>query len=158
VGGGNSAGQAAVFLSRTVARVHMLIRGEGLAATMSSYLVDRIAASPKITLHTRSEITALEGGHALDRVTWTRRDTGESQTHAIGNVFVMIGAAPNTEWLGGCLELDHGGFIKTGGSTSPYATSRPGVFASATCGQARSSEWRRASARARSSCRPSIAT
>jgi thioredoxin reductase (NADPH) len=129
VGGGNSAGQAAVFLSRTVGHVHMLVRADGLAATMSSYLVDRIDASPKITLHTRTEITALHGEAALDGVTWRNRDTRAEETHAIGNVFVMIGAEPNTEWLQGCLELDEKGFVVSGDGVSPYATSRPGVYA-----------------------------
>jgi thioredoxin reductase (NADPH) len=129
VGGGNSAGQAAVFLSRSAGHVHMLVRAEGLAATMSSYLVERITASPKITLHTRTAITALEGEHALEHVTWRNRDSGVEETHAIGNIFVMIGAEPNTDWLAGCLELDAKGFVVSGDSVSPYATSRPGVYA-----------------------------
>jgi thioredoxin reductase (NADPH) len=129
VGGGNSAGQAAVFLSRVTAHVHMLVRADGLAATMSNYLVERIAASPRITLHTRTEITALDGQGALERVTWRNRDTGEEAVNAIGNVFVMIGAEPNTAWLDGCLELDGKGFVISGDGVSPYATSRPGVYA-----------------------------
>jgi thioredoxin reductase (NADPH) len=135
VGGGNSAGQAAVFLSRTVSRVHVLVRSGGLAATMSDYLVQRILSSPRITLHTRTEITALDGDSLLRQVTWVNRQTGEVSTHRIGNVFVMIGAEPNTEWLQGCLELDAKGFIKTGYAAdglplaSPYETSRPGIYA-----------------------------
>lgn len=135
VGGGNSAGQAAVFLSRTVRKVHLLVRGEGLAATMSDYLVQRILSSPRIELHTRTEITALAGHRFLEEVTWVHRPTGEATTHRIGNVFVMIGAAPNTEWLNGCLELDGKGFIRTGVDAegrrlaSPFATSRPGIYA-----------------------------
>ena len=135
VGGGNSAGQAAVFLSRTVSRVHVLVRSGGLAATMSDYLVQRILSSPRITLHTRTEITALDGDSLLRQVTWRNRQTGEVSTHRIGNVFVMIGAEPNTEWLQGCLELDTKGFIKTGYAAdglplaSPYETSRPGIYA-----------------------------
>ena len=135
VGGGNSAGQAAMFLSRTVAHVHMLVRAGGLAATMSDYLVQRITASPKVTLHTETEIIALQGEQFLERVTWRNRRTGESQTRVIGNVFVMIGAEPNTEWLAGCLDLDNKGFVRTGqngdGQTapSPFATSRPGIYA-----------------------------
>ncbi|MGZ9034972.1 MAG: NAD(P)/FAD-dependent oxidoreductase, partial [Rhodospirillales bacterium] len=135
VGGGNSAGQAAVFLSRTAAHVHVLVRASGLAATMSDYLVQRIRQSPKITLHTRTEITALEGDDRLRKVTWTSRDTGESETRSVGNIFVMIGAEPNTDWLDGCLDLDAKGFIQTGkdadGTTlaSPYATTKPGIFA-----------------------------
>ena len=135
VGGGNSAGQAAVFLSRTAAHIHVLVRASGLAATMSDYLVQRIQQSPKITLHARTEITALDGDNRLRTVTWTNRDSGESEKHRIGNVFVMIGAEPNTDWLDGCLDLDAKGFIRTGkdpdGMTlvSPYATTKPGIFA-----------------------------
>jgi thioredoxin reductase (NADPH) len=130
VGGGNSAGQAAVFLARTVAHVHILVRSEGLAATMSDYLIQRIEQSPKITLHPFTEITALSGDTMLRAVTWTDRRTGASETKAIGNIFVMIGAEPNTDWLKGCLTLDEKGFVVTGeGSASPFSTSRPGVFA-----------------------------
>ncbi len=135
VGGGNSAGQAAMYLSRGVGHVHLLIRGKGLAATMSDYLVRRIDASPRITLHTGTEITALEGDTLLRRITWTDRTTGESETHAIGNLFVMIGAEPNTEWLNGCLALDARGFIRTGldasgpSASSPFATTQPGIYA-----------------------------
>jgi thioredoxin reductase (NADPH) len=134
VGGGNSAGQAAVFLSRTVARVHVLVRGLGLAATMSDYLVQRILSSPRITLHTRTQITALDGDALLREVTWVNRETGEVSKHHIGNVFVMIGAEPNTEWLQGCVELDGKGFVKTGFDAegrplgSPYQTTRPGIY------------------------------
>lgn len=135
VGGGNSAGQAAVFLARTVAYVHILVRGIGLAATMSDYLVQRIASSPKITLHAECEISALGGEALLQTVTWTNRRTGLAETRDVGNVFVMIGAEPNTEWLDGCLDLDEKGFIRTGIDcdgeplASPYATTTPGVFA-----------------------------
>jgi thioredoxin reductase (NADPH) len=135
VGGGNSAGQAAVFLSRHARHVHILVRSEGLAATMSDYLIQRIDASPKITLHIKTEISALEGERFLERVTWTNRDTGESETKPIANVFVMIGAVPNTDWLGGCVPLDRGGFVVTGRDgggmalPSPYATEKPGIFA-----------------------------
>lgn len=135
VGGGNSAGQAAMFLSRSVAHVHILVRAEGLAATMSDYLVQRIASSPKITLHARSEITALTGDRTLREVTWTSRPSGENRTRRCGNVFVMIGAQPNTDWLAGCLDLDANGFVRTGQDAagmalaSPFATTRPGVFA-----------------------------
>ena len=131
VGGGNSAGQAAVFLSRTCNHVHILVRGNGLADTMSRYLIDRIEASPKITLHARTEIHALIGEGMLEEVSWVNRDTGATVTEPIRNVFVMIGAAPNTEWLRGCVVLDGKGFVVTGeaGLGSPYATSQPGVFA-----------------------------
>ena len=135
VGGGNSAGQAAVFLSRTVSHVHILVRGSGLASTMSDYLVQRIKSSPKITLHPFTEITALNGDAILREVTWTNRETGASDTHRIGSVFVMIGAEPNTEWLNGCLDLDKRGFVVTGHDASgrelgsPFATTAAGVFA-----------------------------
>ncbi len=135
VGGGNSAGQAAMFLSQQAAHVHMLVRGEGLAATMSDYLVQRIKASDRITLHPHTEITALEGDRLLERVTWTNGKTGESETRPVSNLFVMIGAVPNTAWLQGCVPLDRGGFIVTGRDeagmalSSPYATQLPGIFA-----------------------------
>ncbi len=135
VGGGNSAGQAAVFLSRTVEHAHILVRGAGLAATMSDYLVRRIESSPKITLHPFTEITALGGDAILREVTWTHRKSGASETRRIGNVFVMIGAEPNTDWLDGCLALDPSGFIITGrdadGSAldSTFATTVAGIFA-----------------------------
>jgi len=133
VGGGNSAGQAAVFLSRSVKHLHILVRSRGLAETMSDYLVQRILSSNRITLHTHCQVTALEGDTYLRHVTWTNAKTGEEQRHTISNMFVMIGAQPNTDWLDGCLALDDKGFVKTGadaaGSTSPYATSKPGIFA-----------------------------
>jgi len=133
VGGGNSAGQAAVFLSRTARHVHILVRSQGLAATMSDYLVQRITSSAQITLHTHSSVTGLEGDSYLRHVTWTNVKTGAEQRHTIGNMFVMIGAEPNTDWLDGCLALDSRGFVHTGidapGATSGYATSKPGIFA-----------------------------
>ncbi|WP_250624287.1 FAD-dependent oxidoreductase [Pinirhizobacter soli] len=134
VGGGNSAGQAAVFLSRIADHVHMMVRSGGLAATMSDYLVQRIEQSPKITLYTHSEICKLEGPDRLRQVSWTHRGTGEVTTRLIGNVFVMIGAEPNTDWLQGCVELDDKGFVVTGKTVpgtapSAYLTSLPGIFA-----------------------------
>lgn len=139
VGGGNSAGQAAMFLSRHAAHVYMLVRAKGLAATMSDYLAQRIEATPRITLLAETEITGLEGGAMLERVTWTNKGSGKSETKPIRNVFVMIGAAPNTDWLKGCLALDAKGFVLTGveaalsngggAPSSPYETSRSGVFA-----------------------------
>jgi thioredoxin reductase (NADPH) len=133
VGGGNSAGQAAVFLARTAHHVHMLVRGAGLAATMSDYLVQRIEQSDRITLHVRAQITALAGDGHLERVTWVESGPGQT-TRPASAVFVMIGAAPNTQWVNGCLELDAQGFVATGArvradADSPYATSRPGVYA-----------------------------
>jgi thioredoxin reductase (NADPH) len=135
VGGGNSAGQAAVFLSRTVSHLHLLIRGAGLAATMSDYLVQRILSSHKITLHVHTEITELEGNELLHAVTWTNRRTGIAERRTIANVFVMTGALPNSEWLRGCIDMDARGFIQTGADIAgskpgfPYSTAVPGVFA-----------------------------
>ncbi|WP_199097582.1 FAD-dependent oxidoreductase [Dyella sp. ASV21] len=135
VGGGNSAGQAAVFLSRIARHVHILVRSNGLAATMSDYLVQRIALSADITLHTRSEVVALEGDDRLRTVTWRHRDSGELTQRPVGNMFVMIGAEPNTDWLGDCLALDPHGFVLSGRCAdghlldSPYATTKPGIFA-----------------------------
>jgi thioredoxin reductase (NADPH) len=135
VGGGNSAGQAAVFLSRIAAQVHVLVRGVGLAATMSDYLVRRIHQSPRITLHTETRIVGLEGGDRLQQVTWSGRRDGSSETRAVANVFVMVGAEPNTDWLHGCLALDAKGFITTGvdgegmPTSVPFVTSKLGIFA-----------------------------
>jgi thioredoxin reductase (NADPH) len=134
VGGGNSAGQAAVFLAGSVRHVYMLVRGAGLAATMSDYLVQRIERSQRISLHPHSEVTALAGDSHLESVTWTDRKTGETTTRPARSVFVMIGAEPNTAWAAGCLALDAQGFVCTGAKAgadadSPYATSRPGVYA-----------------------------
>lgn len=135
VGGGNSAGQAAMFLSRTVAHLHLLVRADGLAATMSDYLVRRIAASPRITLHARTEITAFHGDDTLTAVTWADRSSGLSETRSVKNVFMMIGAVPNTGWLADCLALDPKGFVPTGlqrdgtPAPSPYATAVPGLYA-----------------------------
>ena len=133
VGGGNSAGQAAVFLSRYVGHVHILVRGPGLAATMSDYLIQRIEASPRITLHPHTEISALHGESQLAAITWRDRRSGAEERKDIRNVFVMIGAAPNTDWLDGCVELDRGGFVLTGQEHRAYpityATSRDGIFA-----------------------------
>jgi len=134
VGGGNSAGQAAVFLAGSVKHVYMLVRAAGLAATMSDYLVQRIERSERISLHPHSEITALAGASHLDSVTWTDRQSGAQTTRPVSSVFVMIGAEPNTQWAAGCLELDAQGFVCTGAKAgadadSPYATSRRGVYA-----------------------------
>jgi len=135
VGGGNSAGQAAVYLSRWVAHVHILVRAGGLAATMSDYLIQRIRQSPRISLHVRSSITRMDGDHMLRRVTWLDGDTGMERQQDMKNVFVMIGAEPNTHWLNGCVKLDEKGFVRTGGKVcshltdSPFATSLPGIFA-----------------------------
>jgi thioredoxin reductase (NADPH) len=145
VGGGNSAGQAAVFLARTAGRVQILVRGDGLADTMSRYLVRRIEDNPAIVLRTRAEIVALEGDRHLERVQWRDNRAGSVENSDVRHVFVMTGAVPNTKWLDRCLVVDEKGFIKTGPELSkddlaaagwplprpPFLleTSRPGVFA-----------------------------
>ena len=139
VGGGNSAGQAAIFLSGFARHVNLVVRGPGLADTMSRYLISRIEASPEITVKTRTEIEALEGGERLERIRWREAKSGESEVREIRHVFSMTGANPNTAWLGGCLSLDAKQFIKTGADVEPdwplhraphlLETNRPGVFA-----------------------------
>ncbi len=131
VGGGNSAGQAAVYLAGHAARVRMMVRGEGLAATMSRYLIDRIEANPAIELMTRTEITALSGdASGLRGVTWRHRDTGATDAGPIRNVFLFVGADPATGWLAGCpVALDRHGFVCTGAAALPLQTAVPGVFA-----------------------------
>jgi thioredoxin reductase (NADPH) len=114
VGGGNSAGQAAVFLSSVAKHVNVLVRGQSLADSMSRYLIQRIEGSPNVTLRTRTEIVALEGDDRLERVRWRHVETGEEEIRAIRSLFLMTGADPNTEWLTGCVELDDKGFVKTG--------------------------------------------
>jgi len=144
VGGGNSAGQAAVFLAETARKLHMIVRSGRLADTMSRYLIQRIEENPKIELHYGTELVSLEGGAQLERVVWRNMATGETSTHGISHIFVMAGANPRTEWLRGCLALDAKGFILTGrdldsaNGSSPWKlkrvpqmleTSLPGVFA-----------------------------
>src|ERR1700677_5035860 len=138
VGGGNSAGQAAVFLSGHAAKVRMMVRADGLAASMSSYLIDRIAAAPNVELMTQTEIVAVHGDQdGLDRVRWRDRGTGAETEKPIRNVFLFIGADPAAAWLEGCgVEVDKAGFIATvgatgadGRATAPLQTSVPGVFA-----------------------------
>jgi thioredoxin reductase (NADPH) len=114
VGGGNSAGQAAVFLSQTERKVHMLVRSGNLSATMSRYLVQRISENPKIEMHYRTEIVALEGDKRLENVAWRDNATGQISTHDIHHVFIMAGASPRTDWLERCVALDKNGFILTG--------------------------------------------
>jgi len=114
VGGGNSAGQAAVFLSQTARRVYMLVRAGGLAETMSRYLIQRITENPNIELHFNTEIVGLEGGTQLERVSWIDKTTGMTSVHDIRHVFIMAGASPRTEWLRGCVAMDNNGFILTG--------------------------------------------
>lgn len=131
IGGGNSAGQAAIFLSRHAAHVHVLVRGEGLAATMSNYLVERIEASDAISLHPWCEISALGGdGGGLEWIEWRERGRAQPVRQAAQALFVMIGATPNSQWLDGCATLDSKGFVVTGlDNGSPFMTSQPGLFA-----------------------------
>lgn len=132
VGGGNSAGQAAMFLSRSVRHVHVLVRGASLAASMSEYLSSRLAAEPKITLHYNTEVLALEGDAQLESLTIRDRKVGTEETIEASALFVMVGAAPNTGWLEGMISLDDKGFAITGeaaGSQYSFETSIPGVFA-----------------------------
>jgi len=145
VGGGNSAGQAAVFLAQTARCVNLLVRSDGLAESMSRYLIRRIEQSPNIRLRTRTEIDSLEGDDHLERVCWRDNRSGNLETNDIRHVFIMAGAIPNTHWLDGCTALDSKGFIKTGPDLSPedltaaqwpiarmphlLETSLPGVFA-----------------------------
>jgi thioredoxin reductase (NADPH) len=145
IGGGNSAGQAAVFLAERTSRVHILVRSSGLATTMSRYLVRRIEDHPAIEVHTRTQLVGLEGETHLEGVRWRNSERESDETRAIRHVFVMTGAAPATGWVKSCLALDANGFIKTGPDLSgeelaqaewplarpPYLleTSTPGVFA-----------------------------
>src|ERR671929_904872 len=128
VGGGNSAGQAAVFLAQTAKHVHMLVRSTGLAASMSRYLIRRIENSPMITLRPQTEIVAIERGQGdhLNSVYWRNGKTGETEKHQINHIFVMTGADPNTRWLDGCITLDDQGFIKTGPELLPHILSAAG--------------------------------
>jgi thioredoxin reductase (NADPH) len=140
VGGGNSAGQAAVFLSGHARKVHMIIRGGGLGASMSRYLIERIEATPNIELLFNTEVVALEGTEdaSLERVRWRSRLSGEESSAEIRNLFLFVGADPATGWLDGCgVMVDRGGFVVTGAQckrsegqlTSALETSVPGVFA-----------------------------
>ena len=113
VGGGNSAGQAAVFLAGSCRHVHMLVRSDGLAESMSQYLIRRIEEAPNISLHTRTQLAALDGSDRLERVSWSSR-SGELEVSDLRHVFLMTGAQPNTSWLQGCVALDDHGFVKTG--------------------------------------------
>ncbi len=128
VGGGNSAGQAAVFMAQHASHVHLLVRGEGLAATMSRYLIDRIDAGERITLHRYCSVEEIGGARSLEWVRW-RVGGQEPETVDAAALFVMIGAAPNSEWLDGLAESDGKGFLCTNSGNSPFMTSAPGVFA-----------------------------
>jgi thioredoxin reductase (NADPH) len=119
VGGGNSAGQAAVFLSGIAKHVHLVVRAGGLAESMSRYLIRRIEESPNITLRTHTQIVALEGNGRLEGLSWTNQETGVTEKRPIRHIFSMTGASPNTKWLNGCVALDEKNFIKTGADLSP---------------------------------------
>jgi thioredoxin reductase (NADPH) len=139
VGGGNSAGQAAVFLSGHARKVHMIIRGGGLGASMSRYLIERIEAAPNIELIFNAEVIAVEGGDgSLERVRWKSRLAPEQHSFDVRNLFLFVGADPATRWLDGCgVTLDRAGFVVTGAQSEqnqgrpvpPLETSVPGVFA-----------------------------
>lgn len=145
IGGGNSAGQAAVFMSQASRKVYMLVRSGELSSTMSRYLIQRIEENPSIELHYNTHITALDGDGHLERVTWQNKKTGETAVRSIRHLFIMTGASPRTDWLKGCVVMDDKGFILTGHemdiassptkvwqlSRPPYMleTSLPGVFA-----------------------------
>ncbi len=144
VGGGNSAGQAAVYLSQNAGKVHVLVRSEKLSETMSRYLVQRIEENPAIEIHYCTEIVGLEGDAQLERVIWQDKNTKQKSTVDIKHVFIMAGALPRTDWLQGCVAMDQNGFILTGRDLdailqehpwplrrAPYMleTSLPGVFA-----------------------------
>jgi thioredoxin reductase (NADPH) len=142
IGGGNSAGQATVFLAPKVKQLHLVVRGEGLEATMSRYLIDRIEALPNVELHTRTEIMDLLGDQVtgLTGAIFRDKTTGETHTCPLRHIFMFIGADPNANWLKQCVEVDGKGFVITGtkfadgnGSIGrpplPLETSRPGVFA-----------------------------
>ncbi len=145
IGGGNSAGQAAIFLSQKASKVHILVRSGKLADTMSRYLIFRIEENPRIELHYHTEITQVDGNEHVECITWRDGDTGQSFPRQIRHVFIMTGASPHTDWLEGCLALDSKGFVLTGYdldkptleakawplSRSPQLleTSLPGVFA-----------------------------
>ena len=142
VGGGNSAGQAVVFLAPKVKRLHLVVRGSGLEASMSRYLIDRIAALPNVELHTGTEVVALEGDDVagLTAAVFRERATGATHTCPLRHLFLFIGADPNTSWLNRCVALDNKGFVVTGTTSTaeasdrrrsvlPLETNRPGVFA-----------------------------
>ena len=142
IGGGNSAGQATVFLAPKVKQLHLVVRGDGLKATMSRYLIDRIEALPNVELHTKTEIVDLEGDQAtgLTGAVFRCKTTGETHTCPLHHIFLFIGAEPNAGWLDGCVDVDGKGFVITGEKFAagnggigrpplPLETSRPGVFA-----------------------------
>ena len=114
VGGGNSAGQAAVFLSQNARKVYILVRSTRLSDTMSRYLIRRIEENPKIELHYQTEIVSVDGADHLECITWQDKKDGQTSVHNVRHLFIMTGASPRTEWLRGCLALDKKGFVLTG--------------------------------------------
>lgn len=131
LGGGNSAGQAVVFLAPQVKTLHLVIRGKGLESSMSRYLIERIAALPNVVLHTGTELVALEADAdgALAGAVYRERGSGQTHHCDLRHLFLFIGADPNTDWLKGCVGLDPAGFVLTGQHGSSLQTDRPGVFA-----------------------------
>ncbi len=133
IGGGNSAGQAAMFLSRSARCVRLLVRGASLAASMSSYLSSRLAADPSVTIEYGVEVSELHGADHLEALTIRDVKNGATRRLETPALFIMVGAAPNTEWLAGLVQLDDKGFVITGtgsgSNASPFATSQPGIFA-----------------------------
>lgn len=132
IGGGNSAGQAAMYLSRTANHVHVLVRGQSLTKSMSDYLRNRLNADPKISIHYRTEVTCLTGGEYLEKLTVLDKASGSEREIDSRAMFAMVGAAPNTDWIADLVELDEKGFVLTGqaaGRDSVYATSCEGIFA-----------------------------
>jgi thioredoxin reductase (NADPH) len=138
VGGGNSAGQAVVCLAPKVKRLHLIVRGAGLEASMSHYLIERIAALPNVELHTGTDVVSLQGDAAQRLASAEFRDRASGATHrcTLHHVFLFVGADPNSAWVDGCVQLDHAGFVVTGAEPGagqvpalPLETDRPGVFA-----------------------------
>ncbi|WP_372391402.1 FAD-dependent oxidoreductase [Xanthomonas sp. NCPPB 3582] len=138
VGGGNSAGQAVAFLAPRVKQLHLIIRGDGLEASMSQYLIERIAALPNVQLHTGTEVAALDGDHerGLQAATLRTHSDGATTRVELRHLFLFVGADPNTGWLQDCVETDKRGFVITGSARGdgvpaclPLETNRPGVFA-----------------------------
>ncbi|MBV7259427.1 FAD-dependent oxidoreductase [Erythrobacter crassostreae] len=130
IGGGNSAGQAAMYLSRSAKHVHLVVRSGSLAASMSSYLSSRLEADPKVTIHYHTQISELHGDDWLNGITF-KTPEGETR-HDTSALFIMIGAAPNTDWLSGLVETDDKGFVLTGacvGRETPFETGTDGIFA-----------------------------
>ena len=169
VGGGNSAGQAALHLARYCERVTIVVRSESLTESMSAYLVGAIDVDPRVEVRTTTEVTAGEGDGQLERVVLRNRSTGEQETLRADGMFVMIGAEPRTDWLPAAVERDKHGFVLTGadaaghgwvssGSRTPTRRRCPACSPSVTCAAGRSSGWRRPSARGRSSCRSCTST